>query len=160
MRVTVTGGDGLIGGILRTGLPDRFHMRFLTRADADLEDLPALERAFAGADAVVHLAANADNGADWDDLLVPNVIGVYHAFEAARRAGARRVVYAGSNHAVGMAMWDDERFADAARPAQIGTDVPVRPDSLYGATKAWARPSAASTPSGTGWRSSASASGR
>ena len=137
MRVTVTGGDGLIGGILRPGLPDRFDTHFLARDDADLEDLPALEREFAGADAVVHLAANADNGAEWTDLLGPNVIGVYNAFEAASRAGVRRVVYASSNHAVGMAMWDDERFADAARPAQVGADVPVRPDSLYGATKVW-----------------------
>ena len=137
MRVAVTGGDGLIGGILRRRLPDRFATRFLTRADAELDDLPALERAFAGADAVVHLAANADNGADWSALLEPNVIGAYHAFEAARRAGVERVVYASSNHAAGMAMWDDARFADAAHPAQVGADEPVRPDSLYGATKAW-----------------------
>jgi nucleoside-diphosphate-sugar epimerase len=137
MQVTVTGGDGLIGSILRDRLSDRFDTRFLTREDADLEDLPALEAAFAGADAVVHLAANADNGATWDGLLRPNVIGVYHAFEAARRSGVRRVVYASSNHALGMAMWDDERFADAAHPAHVGTDVPVRPDSLYGATKVW-----------------------
>ena len=88
-------------------------------------------------DFVFHLAANADNGADWDELLGPNVIGVYDAFEAARRAGVRRFVYASSNHALGMAMWDDDRFGDTAHAVEVGTDGAVRPDSLYGATKAW-----------------------
>jgi nucleoside-diphosphate-sugar epimerase len=137
MRVSITGGDGLIGGILRDRLADRIEATFLTRPDADVEDLSALERVFSGADAVVHLAANSDNGAGWDELLGPNIIGAYHAFEAARRAAVRRVVYASSNHAAGMAMWDDERFADAAHPAEVGADGTVRPDSLYGATKAW-----------------------
>jgi NAD+ dependent glucose-6-phosphate dehydrogenase len=137
MRVAITGSDGLLGGVLRSGLSDRFAPRWLTRADADLTDLAALEAALAGADAVVHLAANAEVDASWDELLPANVIGAYHAFEAARRARARRVVFASSNHAMGMYMWDDDRFTDAAHPAQVATDLPVRPDSLYGASKAW-----------------------
>jgi nucleoside-diphosphate-sugar epimerase len=57
-------------------------------------------------------------------------------FEAARRSGVRRVVYASSNHVIGMyeaesapALYeiDDPRTFDAL--------VPVRPDSLYGASK-------------------------
>jgi nucleoside-diphosphate-sugar epimerase len=137
MRLAVTGGDGLIGGVLRAALSDRFAARWLSREDADVADLPALERAFAGADAVVHLAADADVDATWDEVLPANVIGAYHAFEAARRAGVRRVVFASSNHAMGMYMWDDDRFAHAAHPAEVTTDAPVRPDSLYGASKAW-----------------------
>ena len=137
MRVAVTGGRGLIGGILRDRLSDRFELRLLSRSDADVTDLPALERAFAGVDAVVHLAAEASVRAGWDALLPANVIGAHHAFEAARRAGAERVVLASSNHVMGMYMWDDDRFADAAHPAEVGTDEPVRPDSLYGASKAW-----------------------
>ena len=137
MRVAITGGDGLIGGILRDRLAGRFDLRVLTREDADLQDLPALEQAFARTDAVVHLAATAETAAEWNDLVGPNVIGAYHAFEAARRAGVRRVVFASSNHVVGMEMWDDQHFADPERPTEVGTDGPVRPDSLYGATKAW-----------------------
>jgi nucleoside-diphosphate-sugar epimerase len=137
MRVAITGSDGRIGGILRAGLSDRFDRRWLTRTDADLADLAALERAFAGADAVVHLAATADLGAAWDEVLPANVIGAYHAYEAARRAGVRRVVFASSNHAVGMYMWDDDRFADPARPGEVAIDAPLRPDSLYGVSKVW-----------------------
>jgi nucleoside-diphosphate-sugar epimerase len=137
VRVTITGGDGLIAGILRAGLSDRFEPRWLARSDADVTDLAALERAFAGSDAIVHLAADADVGASWDEVLPANVIGAYHAFEAARRARVKRVVFASSNHAMGMYQWDVVRFADAVQPAEVGTEAPVRPDSLYGASKAW-----------------------
>ena len=137
MRVAVTGSDGLIGRVLRAGLSERFEPRWLTRADADITDLPALERAFAETDAVVHLAATPDVEAVWEDVLPANLIGAYNAFEAARRAGARRFVFASSNHAVGGYMYDDAVFADPERPMQVGSDLPVRPDSLYGASKAW-----------------------
>ena len=135
--VAITGGEGMIGGLLEEGLADRFAVRALSREEADVTDLQALERSFAGVESVVHLAANAEVLAGWDEVLPPNVIGAYNTFEAARVAGVRRVVFASSNHAVGMYMWDDERFADPTRPQEIGTDEPVRPDSLYGATKAW-----------------------
>lgn len=137
MKVAITGADGMIGDLLRERLSDRFTLRSLSRDDAELTDLAALERTFAGADAVVHLAATSDVHASWDEVLPANLIGGYHAFEAARRAGVRRVVFASSNHAHGMYLWDDERFADAAHPRQVTTDAPVRPDSLYGASKAW-----------------------
>ncbi|MGH2380464.1 MAG: NAD-dependent epimerase/dehydratase family protein [Candidatus Limnocylindria bacterium] len=136
-RVAVTGADGLIGGVLRPDLADRFEPRWLTRADADITDLPALERAFAGADAVVHLAATPDVEATWEEVLRPNIIGVYNAYEAARRAGVRRFVFASSNHVVGGYMHDDAVFEDLEWPVQVGTGVPLRPDSLYGASKGW-----------------------
>lgn len=137
MRVAVTGGNGVIAGILRAGLSERFAPRWLSRSDADVTDLPALERAFAGADAVLHLAASADAYAGWDEVLPANVIGAYHAFKAARRAGVARVVFASSNHVMGRYMWEDHCFADATRPAEVPTDAPIRPDAPYGASKAW-----------------------
>ena len=137
MRVAITGGTGLIGRILVERLdPGRFALRALGRGDADVTDLRALEHAFTGTEAVLHLAANAHVGAEWDALVGPNLIGAYHAFEAARRAGVRRVVFASSNHAVGMYL-HDAVFLDRERPRQVEADAPVRPDSLYGATKAW-----------------------
>lgn len=137
MSVAVTGGDGMIAGILRRHLGGRFAFRWLSRADADVTDLDALERAFAEADAVVHLAANADAYAGWDAVHAPNVIGAYNAYEAARRAGVRRFVFASSNHAMGRYMHDDDRFLDPDDPVEVTADDPVRPDGLYGASKAW-----------------------
>jgi nucleoside-diphosphate-sugar epimerase len=86
---------------------------------------------------VVHLAANADAHAPWEEVVGPNVIGTYHAYEAARRAGVRRFVFASSNHAMGMYMWDDDRFTGPREPVKVGAEDPVRPDSLYGASKVW-----------------------
>ena len=137
MKVAVTGGTGLVAGVMRLFLSERFEFRWLSEEEADVTDLKALERAFKGMEAVVHLAANAESDATWDELLPPNVIGAYHAFEAARRARVRRVVFASSNHAMGMYMHDDDRFADADQPTEVATDAPVRPDSLYGVSKVW-----------------------
>ncbi len=80
-----------------------------------------------GVDTVVHLAGAASPESTWDDVLGANVVGTRNVLEAARDAGVRRVVYASSNHVLGM--YDrDEQWP-------VGpTDLP-RPDSLYGVTK-------------------------
>lgn len=137
LRVAVTGAGGLIGRFLADGLADRHDVRALEHADADVTDLDALERAFEDCQAVVHLAAASHVNAPWDAILPANLVGAHHVYEAAYRAGVRRVVFASSNHAVGMYEWDDERFANPDRPIELPADVPVRPDSLYGASKAW-----------------------
>lgn len=136
-NVAVTGGTGGIGRILRAGLSDRFRARWLSRADADVTDIAALERVFTGMDAVVHLAAAAEITAPWEEVLPANIVGARNVFEAALRVGVRRVVFASSNHAVGMYMLDPERFADPADPVDVTADAPIRPDSVYGASKAW-----------------------
>jgi nucleoside-diphosphate-sugar epimerase len=118
-------------------MSSRFACDWLSRSDADVTDLPALERAFAGAEAVVHLAANASVAATFDELAEPNLIGAYNTYEAALRGGVRRVVFASSNHVMGFYQWDDARFTDPTNPEQVAADAPVRPDSLYGASKAW-----------------------
>jgi uronate dehydrogenase len=48
-------------------------------------------------------------------------------FEAAHRANVKRVVFASSNHAVGF----------YPRDKRIGINMPVRPDSRYGVSKAF-----------------------
>ena len=142
-RVLVTGANGLIGGIVRRHLGGQYSLSFLAREPAqppthvgDIRDLASIQPAFVGADAVVHLAAASSVDASWDEVLADNVTGTYSVFEAARRAGVRRVVLASSNHTIGMyeaeaapAIYGlaDERTFDALTPA--------RPDSLYGVSK-------------------------
>lgn len=135
--IAITGGDGSIARILRAGLSDRWRARWLSRSDADVTDLDALERAFAAASAVIHLAAASDVDSEWESVLAANIVGTYNVFEAARRANVRRVVFASSNHAVGMYQHDDGRFADPEHPIEVPVDAPERPDSLYGASKVW-----------------------
>lgn len=98
-----------------------------TYRPADMGDREAVDALIEGADMVVHFGAIADE-APFDDILHSNIIGAYNVWEAARRHGVRRVVYASSIHAVGM----------YPKNQRIGTDVPHRPDSYYGLSKCFA----------------------
>jgi uronate dehydrogenase len=75
---------------------------------------------------IIHLGA-ASVERPWETTLPANIVGTYHLFEAARRAGVRRVVFASSNHAVGF----------YRRRRRIGVEALVRPDSRYGVSKAF-----------------------
>ena len=145
MRVLVTGAEGTIGTALRAHLGDRYELVSLTLTPqefpshvGDIADLEAIRPAFENVDAVVHLAASASLEAPWDDVLHNNIVGTYNVLEAARQARVSRVVFASSNHVVGMyeldgapAIYDveDERCYDHTAE--------IRPDSLYGVSKAY-----------------------
>jgi nucleoside-diphosphate-sugar epimerase len=137
-RVLVTGADGLVGGIVMNRLHDRYDLRPLTHEEVDIADAAALRAHVEGIDAVVHLAAAAAVDSTWETVLPANVVGVRNVYEAARAAGVGLVVFASSNHAVGMYQRDGSLWTDdPARPRRIDADDPVRPASLYGASKAW-----------------------
>jgi hypothetical protein len=57
-------------------------------------DFEAILPAFEGVDMVLHLAAHVFN--DWDKQLAVDIGGTYNVFEAARRNGVGRVVFASS----------------------------------------------------------------
>lgn len=82
--------------------------------------------AVAGCEAIVHLGAKALE-ADFATILNANIAGTYNIYEAARREGVRRIVYASSIHAIGY--YERNRTVDAS--------MPQRPDSLYGVSKAF-----------------------
>jgi uronate dehydrogenase len=139
MRVLVTGAAGNIGRVLRRGLAGRYaHLRLSDIAPlgtagpgeevihADVCDAAATEASLAGIDCVVHLAGCLEEP-DWPRILAVNVEGTYNVFEAARRQGAKRVVFASSNHAIGF----------YRRERTIDHDVLPRPDGRYGASKVW-----------------------
>jgi NAD+ dependent glucose-6-phosphate dehydrogenase len=95
----------------------------------NIEDLDAVVGLAAGMDAIVHLAGEREVRATWAALRGPNVEGVHNIFEAARVNGVSKVVFASTNHVTGH--YDEEE----AWP--FSATVPVRPDSLYGVTKAF-----------------------
>jgi uronate dehydrogenase len=136
-RILITGAAGKIGATLRAGLAGRFPaFRLLDRKPmsdlrtdeeaivADLRDRAALARAVEGIDALVHLAG-APDPRDFEEMFRANVRGLYDMFEAARRAGVKRIVYASTNHTYGM-----YPVEHGMTPAD-----PVRPDSFYGVAK-------------------------
>jgi uronate dehydrogenase len=137
--VLITGASGAIGGRLRKllrGLYPNLRLSDLAPpADlasdesfvkADLAVIDEVERAVAGVHGIVHLGGFSTEG-PWQTILNANIVGCYNLFEAARRAGVERVVFASSNHAVGF----------YPRRRRIGVAAPVRPDSRYGVSKAF-----------------------
>jgi len=94
------------------------------RMPCDLADSAAVHVLLAGVDAVVHLGGVSVEG-PWDPILQANVRGLHHLYEAARRQGVKRVVFASSNHVTGC-----YEQAQTIRP----TD-PPRPDGNYGLSK-------------------------
>ena len=140
-KIAVTGANGTIGSRLCEDLSvDHEIVRIDVKGvktPVDVLDLAALEKAFAGCETVIHLAGIVKVKADWDETNV-NLTGTYNAFEAARRAGCKRLIFASSNHAVGMY---EVQGAPALYEPKNGTllreDAPLRPDGLYGVWKAF-----------------------
>jgi uronate dehydrogenase len=136
--ILITGAAGGIGSHLRRELRGRYRLRLSDRRPirplaegesfvrADITKLDELLRATRGVDAVVHLGGYSVEGL-WADIHPANIVGCYNAFEAARRGGVKRFLFASSNHAVGF----------YRRDQVIDHQVPVRPDSRYGAAKAF-----------------------
>jgi uronate dehydrogenase len=136
-RILITGAAGNIGRCLREGLRGRYPAIRLSDvvplepardgeelAPADLTDMAALAAAMEGVDCVVHLGAVSVEDA-WEKILPANIAGTWNVFEAARRNGVRRIVYASSHHAIG--------FYRRAR--SVDRSVPPRPDGAYGVSK-------------------------
>ncbi|MDE3722201.1 NAD(P)-dependent oxidoreductase [Nocardiopsis sp. N85] len=139
--IVITGAAGRIGTLLRPRMarPGRI-LRLVDIAPqpapapgeavetvhGDITDLPAMEAACAGADAVIHLGGLSTEG-PWEDVLRLNVHGTRQVFEAARRAKVPRVVFASTNHVVGFHPRAAGDPGDHALP---------RPDTHYGVSKA------------------------
>ncbi|MEO1091634.1 MAG: NAD(P)-dependent oxidoreductase [Pseudomonadota bacterium] len=94
--------------------------------EADLTDIDAVRTACHGVNGIIHLGGQSVE-AHWPTVLQSNVVGLWNLFEAARLEGVPRVVFASSNHAIGF----------YGRERRIGVDHRVRPDGLYGVSKAF-----------------------
>lgn len=97
---------------------------------ASLADHDAVLAACEGVDAIVHLGGQSKE-ADAGEVLRSNALGTYNLLEAARRRGISRLMIASSTHAAGFHTRDDARYPDG-----LPADLPPRPDTLYGWSKA------------------------
>jgi nucleoside-diphosphate-sugar epimerase len=147
MKVAITGANGEIGRLLVPRLASEHELRLgigppppgrdeepFDRTGHDVRELEITDRDsvssfLADMDAVVHLAGDRRVSASWDDVAERNISGTFQVFDGARRAGLSKVVFASSNHVVGGYGVEEQSGFDGSEP--------IRPDSLYGVSKAF-----------------------
>ena len=138
-RLLLTGAAGALGKVLRPRL--KALCRTLRLSDiepmdaagageecvvAALQDSAAIDALVAGSNAVVHLGGVSTEG-PFEPILEANIVGLRNVYEAARKQGTKRIVYASSNHVTGFHRTDEV----------IGAAAPLRPDGNYGISKAF-----------------------
>ena len=141
--ILLTGASGNLGRMLARALSDLGWTlrltdiapfpdplpRGATFVKADLNDGLALVRMAEGCGAILHFGGTSVER-PFEEVIGPNLRGLYHVYEAARREGAR-VVFASSNHSIGF----HER--PTGNPERLDYDCAFRPDGYYGLSKAY-----------------------
>ncbi|EMA59711.1 NAD-dependent epimerase/dehydratase family protein [Halorubrum lipolyticum] len=122
----------------RSDRPDDHEYGGYDTVVGDVADYDALDAAAEGQDAMVHMAAYPYTDGTWEDIFEPNIIGMYNALEVARENEIESMVFLSTNHVMGG--YEDEFAPEIYEPGHglvIGHEDPVRPDSFYGASKAY-----------------------
>ncbi|KFE57112.1 NAD-dependent epimerase/dehydratase family protein [Pseudomonas syringae] len=139
-RVLLTGAAGGLGKVLRKSL--RPYAKTLRLSDisemapaadaseevqiCDLSDKQAVHQLVEGVDAILHFGGVSVER-PFEEILGANISGVFHIYEAARRHGVKRIIFASSNHVIGFYKQDET----------IDAHSPRRPDSYYGLSKSY-----------------------
>ena len=138
-RLLLTGAAGGLGKVLRPRL--KRLCRVLRVSDiaamdpagdgeevvvAPLQDGAAVHALVAGVEAIVHLGGVSVEG-PFEPILQANIVGAWNLYEAARKHGTRRIIFASSNHVSGFYRQDEV----------VSPQDPVRPDGHYGLSKAF-----------------------
>ncbi len=142
-KVACTGGSGRLGRYVTDDLRERCALTVLDvkpppspgirYVDASILDYAALKRAFAGQDAIVHLAAIPNpRTASPDVTFHTNVQGTWNVLQAAEDAGVRRVVVASSDAALGL-HYNPPGYGPQYLP--IDEAHPLRPIECYSLSK-------------------------
>lgn len=146
MRIAVTGGSGKLGRHVVQRLKDEGHWvlnldRLGDRSPelvvVDLRDygqvldaLLGVDRRHTGFDAVVHLGAVPAPGLMADAATFENnMLSTYNVFQAARRAGIKKVVYASSETVLGTPFDVDPPYIP------VDEEYPARPETTYSLVK-------------------------
>jgi uronate dehydrogenase len=93
---------------------------------ADLADKTSVHKIVENVDAIVHFGGISTENT-FDNILQANIIGLHNLYDAARKHGVKRILFASSNHVTGY--YKQSETIDALAPP--------RPDSYYGLSKAF-----------------------
>jgi len=138
-KLLITGARGIVGTGLRPLLSQRHELRLSIRNHREGEDYGShevivgdicepevIDRAVAGCDAIIHLAASYGLSIPFEETVAVNYRGLVALMEAAVRHGVRNVIFASSNHGWGF-------YPRTAAP--LPDTAPPRPDGWYGVSK-------------------------
>lgn len=139
-KVALSGAAGQLGRVLRTALLARgVDLRSAAGSKplepimpsedvmhGDLRDPAVVDRLMQGVDVLIHMAGTSVER-PLPEIIENNLRGLVEVYEGARRHGVRRIIFASSNHAIGMYPVEETLDLDCA----------FRPDGFYGLSKAW-----------------------
>src|SRR5450631_281477 len=139
-KIALTGAGGQLGAVLRTALVARgVALRSAGGSKplaplaggedvmhGDLRDRVTVDRLLEGVDVLIHFAGTSVER-PLPEIIDNNLRALVEVYEGARRHRVSRVVFASSNHAIGMYPVTD----------RLGLDCAPRPDGLYGLSKVW-----------------------
>lgn len=136
-RLLITGAAGGLGSEMRKRLT---HLAEIIRVSdiadlgeaapheeivqCDLGDKAAVEAMVKGVDGIVHFGGIPVER-PWSMIRNSNIDGMFNLYEAVRRHGNPRVIFASSNHAIGY----------HEQTTRLDASSPTRPDGLYGVSK-------------------------
>lgn len=146
MRIAVTGGNGKLGKSVVVRLEAEGHevltldrvgerrpgflVTDLTDYGQVVDAILGVDDRHSGLDAVVHLGAIPAPGIAPDAATFRNnMLSTYNVFQAARRAGIERIVYASSETVLGLPFDIDPPYIP------VDEEYPTRPESTYSLVK-------------------------
>ncbi|WP_169708728.1 NAD-dependent epimerase/dehydratase family protein [Trinickia terrae] len=139
-KVALSGAAGQLGRVLRKALLERgVNLRSAAGSHpleplvdgedvmhGDLRDPAVVDRLMQGVDVLIHMAGTSVER-PLPEIIENNLRGLVEVYEGARRHGVRRIIFASSNHAIGMHSVEDK----------LALDCEFRPDGFYGLSKMW-----------------------
>ncbi len=139
-KIALSGAGGQVGTVLRSALVARGvalrsaggskPLQPLVDGEdvmhGDLREPAVVDRLLHGVDVLIHMAGTSVER-PLPEIIENNLRALVEVYEGARRQCVRRVVFASSNHAIGM----------HPVTAKLGLDCAPRPDGFYGLSKVW-----------------------
>jgi len=139
-KVALSGAGGQLGRFLRPALlaqgvdlrsaGGRKPLEVLNPQEdilhGDLRDPAVVDRLMQGVDVLIHMAGTSVER-PLPEIIENNLVGLHAVYEGARRHRVKRVVFASSNHAIGM----------HSVGTKLDLDCDFRPDGFYGLSKMW-----------------------
>lgn len=141
-KILITGAFGKVGTAL-ADLPGEKVLLDIQVPDGapdaiqcQVQDAAMLQRALPGCRAIVHLAASPAVDSSWAQVQEHNIAAMHTLLEAARQHSVERIIFASTNHTVGMVELENApRIYEAGHGIMLTKEAEPRPDSYYGVSK-------------------------